>query len=118
MVKHMNTMEILDLNQFIEVLQFQLIILNFLYLGPYCAQTQCDAQPCENGGMCKLTQTDFVCVCPDKRFGGKRCHQRLNPCDDLFKPCSGNGICHQDEKSKETRLGYRCQCHLWWSGKL
>ena len=85
--------------------------------GPFCAQTQCDARPCENGGICKLTQTDFVCVCPDNRFGGKRCQTRVNPCDDLFKPCSGNGICHQDEKSKETRLGYRCQCHLWWSGK-
>ena len=86
--------------------------------GPFCAQTQCDAQPCENGGLCKLTSNGFICICPDTRFGGKRCHQRLQPCAEIPKPCSGHGICHDDDKSKDTSLGYRCQCHLWWSGEL
>ena len=102
-------------NQNLQIQYFKYIFI-FKSLGPFCAQTQCDAQPCENGGICKLTSSGFICVCPDKRFGGKRCHQRLHPCDALLRPCSGHGICHDDDKSKETSLGYRCQCHLWWSG--
>ena len=99
---------------------FHTILNNhFLFFqGPFCAQTQCDAQPCENGGLCKLTSNGFICICPDTRFGGKRCHQRLQPCAEIPKPCSGHGICHDDDKSKDTSLGYRCQCHLWWSGEL
>lgn len=136
------------------------------YPGRYCLQTVCDTQPCLNGGLCKLTSTDFRCICP-KQYGGQHCEKLLNPCE-ISRPCSGNGICIAEDGSgsgsnkiqdvrqlgsrsrgrisvssmsystnaftpgvdslqvaapgetlaTETVAGYRCQCHLWWTGRL
>ena len=90
------------------------VYIFFRSLGRYCLQTLCDAQPCRNGGVCKLDVDGFKCECP-KNYGGLSCEDRVNPCG-TYRPCSGNGICIVDAKSKRRREGYRCQCHLWWTG--
>ena len=105
--------------------------------GRYCMQTYCDSLPCKNGGVCRLVTPSssglqqrqrghrsrplpsgrrYECECPPG-FGGPTCERRVHPCQS-YRPCSGNGICIVDKKAKDNREGYRCQCHLWWTGKI
>ena len=100
-------------------------------------QTYCDSLPCKNGGVCRLVTPSssglqqrqrghrsrplpsgrrYECECPPG-FGGPTCERRVHPCQS-YRPCSGNGICIVDKKAKDNREGYRCQCHLWWTGKI
>lgn len=80
------------------------------FAGRHCLETACDAGPCQNGGECSLTPTGFVCACPEG-FRGETCGQRAWPCSSW--PCGRHGICEETDDAK----GFRCKCHLWWTGK-
>ena len=79
------------------------------FAGRNCLETACDAGPCQNGGECSLTPTGFACACPGG-FRGATCGQRAWPCSSW--PCGRHGICEETNDAE----GFRCQCHLWWTG--
>ena len=80
------------------------------FAGRHCLETVCDARPCQNGGECSLTSTGFACECAEG-FRGATCRQRARPC--FSWPCGRHGICEETNEAE----GFRCKCHLWWSGK-
>ena len=84
------------------------------FIGRHCLQTVCDAQPCRNGGSCQLTGEGYECLCP-LGFGDRNCAKRLRPCER--DPCSGHGVCLEMLAPDGREMTYRCQCHLWWTGK-
>jgi hypothetical protein len=86
-------------------------LLLFCLSGPECLQNVCDFNPCANGGVCKLIPHGHSCACT-QGFGGLNCRQRLDPCE--VNPCGRNGLC---VRQKNSTLGYKCQCHLWWIGQ-
>ena len=80
------------------------------FAGRHCLETVCDARPCRNGGQCSLTATGFTCEC-SKGFRGSTCRERAWPCSSW--PCGRHGICEEANDAE----GFRCKCHLWWTGK-
>ena len=84
------------------------------FAGRHCLETACDARPCLNGGVCGLTATGFACKCPTG-FGGTTCGERVRPCSRW--PCGRHGICEETtHDNEELGEGFKCKCHLWWTG--
>ncbi|XP_041454281.1 mucin-17-like isoform X37 [Lytechinus variegatus] len=75
--------------------------------------TPCDANPCENGGVCLAQSlTDYVCVCPGC-FTGDNCQFELDPCNG--NTCVNGGQCVQYDNSC-TR--YYCECPECFYGEF
>ncbi|XP_053380894.1 uncharacterized protein LOC123563563, partial [Mercenaria mercenaria] len=71
----------------------------------YCGQTN----PCENGAMCSVTSNGYQCTCKPG-YGGPRCEQEINECEENNVRCPGGGRC-LDALNK-----YYCRCPIRKTG--
>ncbi|XP_067423107.1 basement membrane-specific heparan sulfate proteoglycan core protein isoform X3 [Emydura macquarii macquarii] len=72
----------------------------------------CRDQPCQNGGICRDSESSgYVCHCPQE-FTGSNCE------DSQALHCHP-GACGPDATciNRADRQGYRCRCHLGKSGE-
>ncbi|XP_066519508.1 delta-like protein C [Hoplias malabaricus] len=65
--------------------------------------SECDSNPCKNGGSCNDLVNDYSCTCP-QGFYGKNCEISAMTCAD--GPCFNGGTCIVDDKTG----GYSCRC--------
>ncbi|KAI4886490.1 hypothetical protein NFI96_024859, partial [Prochilodus magdalenae] len=71
--------------------------------------SECDSNPCKNGGSCNDLVNDYVCTCP-QGFYGKNCEISAMTCAD--EPCFNGGTCIVDN----TTGGYSCRCPVGYVG--
>ena len=50
----------------------------------------CEVQPCNNGGICKVTGATYECQC-QAGFQGDNCETEINECES--SPCYGGASC-------------------------
>ncbi|XP_070554791.1 sushi, von Willebrand factor type A, EGF and pentraxin domain-containing protein 1-like [Ptychodera flava] len=73
----------------------------------FCSDVdQCLPNPCENGGTCHDSVSDFVCECPSG-YAGDTCTQRALHCNP---DVCNNGRCRDQGDS------YVCDCHIGFTG--
>uniref|UniRef100_A0A8C0JBH2 Heparan sulfate proteoglycan 2 n=1 Tax=Chelonoidis abingdonii TaxID=106734 RepID=A0A8C0JBH2_CHEAB len=72
----------------------------------------CRDQPCQNGGVCKDSESSsYVCHCPQE-FTGSNCeHSQALHCHP--EACGPDATCI----NRADGQGYRCRCHLGKSGE-
>uniref|UniRef100_A0A8C8S5S0 Uncharacterized protein n=1 Tax=Pelusios castaneus TaxID=367368 RepID=A0A8C8S5S0_9SAUR len=63
----------------------------------------CKENPCKNGGVCKLKNYDYSCICPP-RFGGKQCEI------ETFECWYRNGGCWQYCQDTAAARRVVCSC--------
>ncbi|XP_060077517.1 protocadherin Fat 4-like [Ylistrum balloti] len=82
--------------------------------GFYCTlDTNCDANPCTNGGRCVDGIAAATCLCKDG-YSGPLCEVDNNKNNPCFKsPCKHGGICSLNHK---LSTGYECECEPGWKG--
>uniref|UniRef100_A0A8C7GN26 Sushi, nidogen and EGF-like domains 1 n=1 Tax=Oncorhynchus kisutch TaxID=8019 RepID=A0A8C7GN26_ONCKI len=69
-------------------------------------QDRCESSPCLNGGVCRGSRNNYLCVCKEGFLG-----DRLeNPC--VLHPCGNRGLCQSDRKGN-----YSCTCKVGHTGK-
>ncbi|XP_071202681.1 sushi, nidogen and EGF-like domain-containing protein 1 isoform X2 [Salvelinus alpinus] len=77
---------------------------------PVCQeQDRCESSPCLNGGVCRGSRNNYLCVCKEG-FLGDHCQSLENPC--VLQPCGNRGLCHSDRKGN-----YSCACKVGHTGK-
>ncbi|XP_064792262.1 sushi, nidogen and EGF-like domain-containing protein 1 isoform X2 [Oncorhynchus masou masou] len=77
---------------------------------PVCQeQDRCESSPCLNGGVCRGSRNNYLCVCKEG-FLGDRCQSLENPC--VLQPCGNRGLCQSDRKGN-----YSCTCKVGHTGK-
>jgi len=74
------------------------------YEGEFCATeiNECDAAPCQNGGVCTDLLADYSCDCSGTGFTGTDCDVDINEC------ATNNGGC--DQTCTNTDGSYSCSC--------
>ncbi|XP_036417060.1 delta-like protein C [Colossoma macropomum] len=70
--------------------------------------SECDSNPCKNGGSCNDLVNDYSCTCP-QGFYGKNCEISAMTCAD--GPCFNGGTCVVDKTG-----GYSCRCPAGYMG--
>lgn len=86
------------------------------YAGTDCeiVQDPCLASPCQNGGVCRATDSSpsqgYTCSCPPG-LAGRHCEVPHNACDS--RPCLNGGSCRE---APDTSEGYRCLCPDAYAG--
>eukprot|EP00912_Choanoflagellata_sp_UC4_P002092 UC4_evm1s1335 len=70
--------------------------------------TDCDAEPCQNGGNCTVinNRSDFKCECPTG-YDGRLCSHPILDC--ASQPCQ-HGLC------VDKLAGYTCECYKGYTG--
>uniref|UniRef100_A0A8B9JWS5 Delta-like protein n=2 Tax=Astyanax mexicanus TaxID=7994 RepID=A0A8B9JWS5_ASTMX len=71
--------------------------------------SECDSNPCKNGGSCNDMLNDYSCTCP-QGFYGKNCEISAMTCAE--RPCFNGGTCITDD----TTGGYSCRCPPGYMG--
>ncbi|XP_072548169.1 delta-like protein C [Salminus brasiliensis] len=71
--------------------------------------SECDSNPCKNGGSCNDMVNDYTCTCP-QGFYGKNCEISAMTCAD--GPCFNGGTCIADSVTG----GYSCRCPPGYMG--
>ena len=77
-----------------------------------CNRTACSKNPCQNKGVCEVTDTGFQCICTSS-WKGKTCEENINECVQDSFVCY-NGVCNDLTGSFScvcpTKMsGHRCQ---------
>ncbi|XP_053553850.1 delta-like protein 4 [Bombina bombina] len=71
--------------------------------------SECDSNPCRNGGSCTDTENGYVCQCPQGYYG-IHCENSVLNCAD--SPCFNGGTCRE----REPGGSYTCLCTLGFTG--
>ncbi|XP_078515898.1 delta-like protein 4 [Lissotriton helveticus] len=71
--------------------------------------SECDSNPCRNGGSCTDMENGYVCECPVGYFGSHCENSALNCADS---PCFNGGSCQE----REPGASYTCFCPLGFTG--
>ncbi|XP_062438628.1 vitamin K-dependent protein C isoform X1 [Rhea pennata] len=69
----------------------------------YKGLNPCNANPCKNGGICKIRHYNYFCICPPK-FGGDNCEREKLEC--WYK----NGGCWHYCQDTERAFHVVCSC--------
>ena len=70
--------------------------------------SECELNPCENGGNCTDTMDSFLCDCVPG-FTGKTCITNIDECDP--NPCENGGNC------TDMMNEYICDCIPGFAGE-
>uniref|UniRef100_A0A8C9G6M6 Delta-like protein n=1 Tax=Pavo cristatus TaxID=9049 RepID=A0A8C9G6M6_PAVCR len=71
--------------------------------------SECDSNPCRNGGSCTDMENGYRCVCPPGYYGAHCEHSALTCIDS---PCFNGGTCLE----KEQGASYTCVCPFGFTG--
>ncbi|NXI92781.1 DLL4 protein, partial [Psophia crepitans] len=71
--------------------------------------SECDSNPCRNGGSCTDMENGYHCLCPPGYYG-TRCEHSALTCVD--SPCFNGGTCLE----KEQGASYTCVCPFGFTG--
>uniref|UniRef100_A0A8C4KM89 Delta-like protein 4 n=1 Tax=Dromaius novaehollandiae TaxID=8790 RepID=A0A8C4KM89_DRONO len=71
--------------------------------------SECDSNPCRNGGSCTDMENGYHCLCPPGYYGTHCEHSALTCIDS---PCFNGGTCLE----KEQGASYTCLCPLGFTG--
>ncbi|XP_067656143.1 lactadherin-like isoform X2 [Haliotis asinina] len=71
-------------------------------------KASCDKNPCQNNGVCKVSNNTVVCTCT-KGYSGDRCQNADKAACDK-NPCTNNGAC------KVSNNKVVCTCKKGYSG--
>lgn len=101
------------------------------FMGKNCEidkGSQCDSQPCQNGGTCNEDNVkDYNCFCVNG-FSGRHCETeiKIHPLCEK-NPCQNNGTCKVPESSPQLippqnaqqipNIDYECDCMPGFSGQ-
>lgn len=102
-IVHRHLLEIVVKHQVSQIatIEKQNLLINFVV-----AATPCQPNPCQNGGVCHVQGSTFICQCPST-FTGRCCETRLttttpfNPC--AASPCQNNARCVPTGSSKMVK---------------
>lgn len=75
------------------------------YTGVDCELelSECDSNPCRNGGSCKDQEDGYRCLCPPGYYGLHCEHSTLSCADS---PCFNGGSCRE----RNQGASYACEC--------
>ncbi|MBN3307147.1 CRUM1 protein, partial [Amia calva] len=78
---------------------------------------ECDASPCQNGGICENTDGGYICHCLQKStggflYGGQNCSEALVGCEN--HNCENGGTCAP--LLRNGRHEYSCLCPNGYAG--
>ncbi|MEE6519321.1 hypothetical protein FKM82_031033 [Ascaphus truei] len=81
------------------------------FIGVNCEDkiSECDSNPCRNGGSCTDVESSYVCECPQGYYG-THCENSVLNCAD--SPCFNGGTCRE----RELGASYTCHCLLGFTG--
>ena len=111
------------------------------YTGQFChiKINYCLSQPCENGGICASTATDFSCTCPSN-YTGSTCSILNDSCatppclnyqthicptglanppecmEDIDECLLNQDLCKNEGQCVNDFGTYHCQCHPHYQG--
>ncbi|RMC00357.1 hypothetical protein DUI87_22965 [Hirundo rustica rustica] len=71
--------------------------------------SECDSNPCRNGGSCTDMENGYHCLCPPGYYGTHCEHSALTCIDS---PCFNGGTCLE----KEQGASYACVCPFGFTG--
>ncbi|KFR07249.1 Delta-like 4, partial [Nipponia nippon] len=71
--------------------------------------SECDSNPCRNGGSCTDMENGYHCLCPPGYYGTHCEHSALTCIDS---PCFNGGTCLE----KEQGASYTCVCPFGFTG--
>ncbi|NXO78831.1 DLL4 protein, partial [Sitta europaea] len=71
--------------------------------------SECDSNPCRNGGSCTDMENGYHCLCPPGYYGTHCEHSALTCVDS---PCFNGGTCLE----KEQGASYACVCPFGFTG--
>ncbi|NXV26428.1 DLL4 protein, partial [Rissa tridactyla] len=71
--------------------------------------SECDSNPCRNGGSCTDMENGYHCLCPPGYYGTHCEHSALTCVDS---PCFNGGTCLE----KEQGASYTCVCPFGFTG--
>ncbi|XP_042705431.2 delta-like protein 4 isoform X2 [Chrysemys picta bellii] len=71
--------------------------------------SECDSNPCRNGGSCTDMENGYHCLCPPGYYGAHCEHSALTCVDS---PCFNGGTCLE----KDQGASYTCRCPLGFTG--
>ncbi|NWR98017.1 DLL4 protein, partial [Motacilla alba] len=71
--------------------------------------SECDSNPCRNGGSCTDMENGYHCLCPPGYYGSHCEHSALTCIDS---PCFNGGTCLE----KEQGASYTCVCPFGFTG--
>ncbi|XP_030070145.1 delta-like protein 4 [Microcaecilia unicolor] len=71
--------------------------------------SECDSNPCRNGGSCTDMENSYICECPQGYYGSHCENSALNCADS---PCFNGGTCRE----RELGASYTCVCPLGFTG--
>ncbi|NXS56900.1 FAXD protein, partial [Brachypteracias leptosomus] len=69
----------------------------------------CSTNPCNNGGVCKVRNYNYFCICPP-RFGGVNCEKGGVPIAEKVECWYENGGCWQFCRDSSSTFHVVCSC--------
>ena len=60
-----------------ELLSFFLAVFTKLFKGMSYVFSDCDSSPCYNGGVCRMAELMYFCLCP-QGYSGQNCERRYD----------------------------------------